>query len=86
MNSFKIISLCLTAYLMSAGNAFAFEHEESKVNFLEYGPKVIQNHRQPKKPFFLLFAAQWCHWCHVFNDKTLTNEKVISFPSLYDVP
>ena len=79
MNSFKIISLCLTAYLMLAGNAFAFEHKESKVNFLEYGPKVVQNNRQLKKPYFLLFAAQWCHWCHVFNEKTLTNEKVISF-------
>ena len=31
------------------------------------------------KPFFLLFVAQWCHWCHVFNDKTLADEKVYNY-------
>ena len=79
MNSFKIISLCLTAYLMLAGNAFAFEHEESDVHFHVYNKNIVEENRKEQKPFFLLFAAEWCHWCHVFNEKTLTNEKVISF-------
>ena len=61
---------------MLAGNAFAFEHEESDVHFHVYNKNIVEENRKEQKPFFLLFAAEWCHWCHVFNEKTLTNEKV----------
>jgi hypothetical protein len=64
---------------MLAGNVFAFEHEESDVHFHVYNKNIVEENRKEQKPFFLLFAAEWCHWCHVFNEKTLTNEKVISF-------
>ena len=79
MNSFIKFSLCLLVFLQLNATSFAFEHEDSDVHFLEYDPNVIQKNRFKKKPYFLLFAAQWCHWCHVFNEKTLTDEKVISY-------
>ena len=79
MNSFIKFSLCLLVFLQLNATSFAFEHEDSEVHFLEYDPNVIQNNRFKKKPYFLLFAAQWCHWCHVFNEKTLTDKKVISY-------
>jgi len=71
--------LFLVTFLLLTVTASAFEHIGSTVNFMEYEPKVIQKNLHRQKPFFLLFAAQWCHWCHVFNDKTLADEKVYHY-------
>ncbi|MBC8259442.1 MAG: thioredoxin domain-containing protein [SAR324 cluster bacterium] len=70
---------CFFAFVLSISTASAFEHKDSHVKFLEYTPKIVQQKLQQKKPYFLLFSAQWCHWCRVFNEKTLTDEKVYSF-------
>tara|TARA_X000001036_G_scaffold49939_1_gene39903 strand:- start:651 stop:2240 length:1590 start_codon:yes stop_codon:yes gene_type:complete len=79
MNKFKkLFSYPIVFFLLTA-TSFAFEHIESKVNFVEYEPKVIQNNLHKKKPFFLLFSAEWCHWCHIFNEKTLTDEEVYTY-------
>ena len=79
MNSFIKYSLCLLVCIQLNHTSFAFEHKDSHVHFLEYTPKIVKQNLHQKKPYFLLFAAQWCHWCHVFNEKTLTDEKVISY-------
>jgi len=80
MNNILIkLFICLAAFFSLTATSFAFEHIGSTVNFVEYEPNVIQNNLHQRKPFFLLFSAQWCHWCHVFNEKTLTDEKVYTY-------
>ena len=74
----RLFSYPIVFFLLTA-TSFAFEHIESKVNFVEYEPKVIQNNLHKKKPFFLLFSAEWCHWCHIFNEETLTEEEVYTY-------
>ena len=71
--------LCIAAFFLWTATSFAFEHIGSTVNFFEYEPKVIQKNLHRQKPFFLLFSAQWCHWCHVFNERTLKNERVYTY-------
>ena len=71
--------LCLVTFLLLTVTASAFEHIGSTVNFVEYEPNVIQKNLYQQKPFFLLFSAQWCHWCHVFNEKTLKDKKVYTY-------
>ena len=60
-------------------SAHAFEHEHSPVQFLEYHPTIIDNQKFRKKPFYLLFSAQWCHWCKIFANKTLMDPNVQAF-------
>jgi uncharacterized protein YyaL (SSP411 family) len=69
----------LTALIISTPVANAFEHEGSAVQFQEYNRDVIKKNRQQNKPYFLLFAAQWCHWCAVFAEETLTKKKVYTY-------
>ena len=77
---YKIINFFLVLIVFfSTLTSFAFEHVKSNVDFIEYEPKVIQKNLHKKKPFFLLFSAEWCHWCHIFGEETLTNEKVYSY-------
>ena len=59
--------------------ALAYEHHESRVDFVEYADDVIERNRGQHRPFFLLFSAEWCHWCHEFADRTLVREEVYSY-------
>ena len=69
----------LTALIILIPSANAFEHEGSSVHFQEYSRDVIKKNRERNKPYFLLFAAQWCHWCDVFNEETLSKIEVYSY-------
>jgi uncharacterized protein YyaL (SSP411 family) len=57
----------------------AFEHEDSLVNFDVYGPGVLAKNSDRNKPYFLLFSAEWCHWCHEFAHNTLVREDVATY-------
>ncbi len=69
----------LALLLLFAPISHAFEHEESEVHFQEYSRTVIRDNKKHGKPFLLLFAAQWCHWCRIFQERTLTDERVYSY-------
>ena len=79
MNYLKIVLLCTTSLFLAHVNSFAFEHHDSHVNFLEYNKNTIQENKRHKRPYFLLFAAEWCHWCEIFAEKTLTKKKIYSY-------
>ncbi len=69
----------LTALIISTPVANAYEHERSAVQFQEYNSDVIRKNLQQNKPYLLLFSAQWCHWCAVFAEETLTKKKVYTY-------
>mgnify|MGYP001974274799 CR=1 FL=1 len=79
MNYLKINCLFFSIIFLSYGNSYAFEHHDSHVNFLEYNKNIIFENKVQKKPYFLLFAAEWCHWCHIFAEKTLKKKKIYSY-------
>ncbi|SVE58893.1 uncharacterized protein METZ01_LOCUS511747, partial [marine metagenome] len=62
----KCLVYFLTTLIILIPPVKAFEHEGSSVNFQDYSRDVIRKNREKNKPYFLLFAAQWCHWCDVF--------------------
>jgi len=57
----------------------AWEHVGSKVAFTEYRVGLIEELREQKRPYFLLFSAEWCHWCHEFGENTLRDDKVAEY-------
>lgn len=76
MRSSLLLWVVWTTWIVTV---YAFEHEHSPVQFLEYNPSVIENHKSRNKPFYLLFSAQWCHWCKIFASKTLVDPEVYTF-------
>lgn len=72
----SVICLIGFAFLIGGQSATAFEHEESLVEFVEYSDDVISRNKHQNKPYFLLFSAEWCHWCHEFAHQTLTRQDV----------
>ena len=75
----KCLLLLLAVITIIPPHAEAFEHEESSINFQNYSRDVIKQNRDKNKPYFLLFAAQWCHWCDLFIEETLSKEKVYTY-------
>jgi uncharacterized protein YyaL (SSP411 family) len=65
--------------LLIAANAAAWEHGGSKVEFTEYREGLIQELRSRNRPYFLLFSAEWCYWCHQFGEFTLKDDKVADY-------
>ena len=80
---YLVVPKCLFFFLavltILIHHAEAFEHEESSINFQDYSRDVIKQNRDKNKPYFLLFAAQWCHWCDLFIEETLSKEKVYTY-------
>ncbi|MEL0181261.1 MAG: DUF255 domain-containing protein, partial [Deltaproteobacteria bacterium] len=74
----KRIYLC--SFLMLFFNSVsAYQHDQSKVEFLDYSPELLKKYADGEKPLFLLFSAEWCHWCKVLESKTLREEKVYQY-------
>ena len=87
MKFFQCLIVALMLSTMSV--AFAYEHHDSLVDFEEYAVTlgtrlgaskgVPVNSGRENKPYFLLFSAQWCYWCHEFAENTLTRKDVAAY-------
>jgi len=69
----------LAGLLLLGLAASAWEHAGSKVAFTEYRPGLIEALQEQERPYFLLFSAEWCHWCHEFGENTLTDDSVAEY-------
>ncbi len=72
-------TLTITIWLCAVSVSHAFDLERSAVRFVEYDDAVIQRNISAGKPFFLMFSAQWCHWCKEFESKTLADRNVYTY-------
>ena len=48
-----------------------------KVNWREWGKEAFDDARRTQKPLLLSISATWCHWCHVMDEKTYTDPRVM---------
>ena len=62
-----------------AAPAFAYHHHDLQVKFQDYADDVVARNLGQGRPYFLLFSAEWCHWCHEFADHTLVREEVYDY-------
>ena len=74
----KRIYLC-SFLILFFSSVSAYQHDQSKVEFLDYSPELLKKYTNGEKPLFLLFSAEWCHWCKVLESKTLSEEKVYHY-------
>ena len=48
-----------------------------------FTPQTLELAKKEKKPILLHLAANWCHWCHVMEEKTYQNPKVVKYLNQY---
>lgn len=56
------------------------------VNWQSWSPAVFQQAKQQQKLILLDMAAEWCHWCHVMDAKTYSNQTVSDYIHQYYIP
>ena len=65
--------------LAAAVPAFAYEHHDSRVEFRDWTDDVVERNLERERPYFLLFSAEWCHWCHEFAEGALSRKAVYTY-------
>src|SRR5476651_1742715 len=65
--------LLLLAFAGTTANA-----AESKLSWEGWSPAAFARAKQEKKYVLLDLHAVWCHWCHVMDEKTYSDPKVIA--------
>ena len=49
---------------------------KTKVNWLEWGNEAFEKAKIEDKPILLDLTAVWCHWCHVMDATSYSNDEV----------
>jgi uncharacterized protein YyaL (SSP411 family) len=44
---------------------------------MEWGPEAFERARASDRPILLGISAVWCHWCHVMDETTYSDQRVI---------
>ncbi len=47
------------------------------INWHEWGKEAFEKAKNQGKPVLLSISATWCHWCHVMDETSYSDEKVI---------
>ncbi|MDP2211802.1 MAG: DUF255 domain-containing protein [Candidatus Aquicultor sp.] len=48
------------------------------IDWLSWGPEVFERAAGEKKPILLSLSAVWCHWCHVMDETSYSDEQIIA--------
>ncbi len=57
-----------------------------QIPWMEWGPEVFERAQAEDKPVLLGISAVWCHWCHVMDETTYSDQRVIDLVSSRFVP
>src|SRR5581483_12267455 len=50
----------------------------SEIGWLPWGEEAFERARREDKPILLAISAVWCHWCHVMDETSYSDESVIA--------
>ena len=57
-----------------------------EIRWHEWGPEAFEEARGQDKPILLSLSAVWCHWCHVMDETSYSDEAVIQYINDQFVP
>jgi len=57
-----------------------------EIQWREWGEDAFREAKETGKPVLLSLSAVWCHWCHVMDETSYSDEGVISFVNEHFIP
>src|SRR2546429_1567181 len=57
-----------------------------EIRWREWGEDAFREAKETGKPVLLSLSAVWCHWCHVMDETSYSDEGVISFINEHFIP
>src|SRR5580704_8940055 len=82
MRRFPIIAMLLLAQLAHGADA----PKPARIEWQDWSPAVFEKAKAEKKLVILDLHAVWCHWCHVMDEQTYANAKVIGLINSKYIP
>jgi len=52
----------------------------------DWGPDALDEAKKQDRLILLSLSAVWCHWCHVMDETTYSNEEIIAFINEHFLP
>jgi hypothetical protein len=49
----------------------------SEIGWMDWGPDAFTRASETNRPILLGISAVWCHWCHVMDETTYSDQRVI---------
>ncbi|MFN3467789.1 MAG: DUF255 domain-containing protein, partial [Candidatus Brocadiales bacterium] len=71
---------CIVVYPGFVPQTFRFSPRPNNAHLIhwrEWEEEAFQQAQREDKPVYLSLSAVWCHWCHVFDETTLSDLQVI---------
>lgn len=65
--------------LINEKSPYLLQHAHNPVNWHPWGEKAFAKARAEEKPILLSIGYSTCHWCHVMERESFTDEKVAAF-------
>lgn len=59
---------------------------QSPVGWYPWGEEAFKKAQKEEKPILLCISGSWCKWCHVMDDTTYSDDKVIEMIKKYYIP
>jgi uncharacterized protein len=53
---------------------YLLQHKDNPVHWLPWGPEALKQAEESGKPILLSIGYSACHWCHVMNRESFSNE------------
>lgn len=62
------------------------KEEGSLIKWYEWGEKAFKKAEKENKPILLSISGSWCHWCHVMDNTTFSDDQIIQDISEQFIP
>ena len=60
--------------------------EDRRILWRDWNEDAFNDARQEDKPVLLTLGATWCHWCHVMDQTSYSDERVIALVNSRFIP
>ena len=68
---------------------FRFSPRPNKAHLVQWrswGPEALEEARKKNRLVLLSLSAVWCHWCHVMDETTYSNDEIIAYINEHFIP
>jgi len=72
--------------LINESSPYLLQHATNPVDWYPWGKDAFEKARKENKPIFLSIGYSTCHWCHVMEHESFSDEEVATLLNKYFVP
>ncbi len=69
--------------LIKEKSPYLLQHSKNPVNWFPWGEEAFKKAKEEDKPIFLSIGYSTCHWCHIMEEESFSNEEIAEILNKY---